>query len=191
MKAFYIVLFVLMVAAQWFVPLSMVVESESLRTEGALFRFETQPIDPTDPFRGKYITLRYAASTFETTSTLWHDTDVDTEIYLTVANDSAGFAKVTSASRTKPTGTEHYFKARLVNHYSGKLVTHFPFERFYLEESKAKDAENVYNENNRDEQKSRAYAEVYIKDGKTYLHDVKIDGESLVDIVRKRNDKIQ
>ena len=36
---------------QWFVPLNMIMQQETVLKEGTPFKFKTQPIDPNDPFR--------------------------------------------------------------------------------------------------------------------------------------------
>lgn len=184
MKIFSIVLFALMVVAQWFVPVSMIVDMEEVRHKGKLFRFETQPIDPTDPFRGKYITLYYKLSTYDTKESHWKD---DSDVYVVVTDESSTLAQIVRISETPPTDTKDYFKAKIAAiQYDTQLAIEFPFERFYLEESKAQPAETIYNDNNRDEKRKPAYAEVYVYDGKVYLADVKIDGVSIVDIVKRQ-----
>ena len=57
-----------------------------------------------------------------------------------------------------------------------------PFDRFYMEESKAPKAEKVYNAANSDQRKE-TYALVYIKDGTAVLNDVIIDGQSIATYV--------
>jgi uncharacterized membrane-anchored protein len=181
MKIFTITLFVVMAIAQWFVPLAMISQKENTYTQGTAFKFKTQPIDPTDPFRGKYITLRYELSEFKTNKTGW---DGVTSAYVIVERDSAGFAAISSVTQNKPE-EGNYFVATVDSYYIDNLNLTFPFERFYLEESKASSAENVYNNANRRDSLVPSYAVVYIKNGDTYLHDVIIGDESIVEIVRK------
>ncbi len=52
------VLFAVMCLAQWIVPGKMVYDSENTIAEGTLYKFKTAPVDPSDPLRGKYVTLR-------------------------------------------------------------------------------------------------------------------------------------
>jgi uncharacterized membrane-anchored protein len=184
MKIFAIALFVLMVAAQWFVPVSMVTEVENVKRTGTLFKFKTRPVDPTDPFRGSYITLYYEHDFYETRDSLWQ---TQNEIYTTVSPNVDGYAVISAVSITKPENG-NYIKAKVSNYYDGRLWVDFPFTRFYLEESKAPEAERNYNNRNTEE-KSNVYAEVYIKDGSSYLHDVKIEGKSIVDVVRESNNR--
>jgi uncharacterized membrane-anchored protein len=47
----------LVVIAQLYVPLQMMFNQEDIMKTGTEFKFQTAPIDPYDPFRGKYITL--------------------------------------------------------------------------------------------------------------------------------------
>ena len=54
-----------------------------------------------------------------------------------------------------------------------------------MEESKAYDAEVLYQENNRNEKEQDVYAVVHIKNGTHVLTDVVIDGISIKDAVAK------
>ncbi len=70
-----------------------------------------------------------------------------------------------------------------VNSYTIDLE--FPFTKFYMEETKAADAEKLYWETLRDNSKT-IYALVYIKDGDAVLKDVCIDGVSIKELVKKK-----
>ena len=59
-----------------------------------------------------------------------------------------------------------------------RVYVDFPFDRLYLEENKAPEAEQIYRDAMNDNQAS-AYALVYIKDGRGVLTDVVVDGKSL------------
>ncbi|HUR30287.1 MAG TPA: GDYXXLXY domain-containing protein, partial [Saprospiraceae bacterium] len=56
--------FAIMVLVQLYVPASMIMESEKVLKEGKEFKFKTAPVDPTDPFRGKYVELNFDAINF-------------------------------------------------------------------------------------------------------------------------------
>jgi uncharacterized membrane-anchored protein len=175
-----VVLFVIMVAVQWSVPISMIYQRESTRMQGKLFRFETTPIDPSDPFRGKYVTLNFVIATFKNN---FADVTDGMEVFVTVASDSNGVAQIINLSKSPPTNSADFFKATVESYNNNTISLTFPFERFYLEESKAADVENIYNQNNRDNKRKPAYAEVYVFNGNVYLSDVKIEGKSVVDMV--------
>ena len=63
-KIIVIIAFIFMVFAQWYVPSKMILDREDILKNGEEFKFLTQPIDPSDPFRGKYITLNSEMSIF-------------------------------------------------------------------------------------------------------------------------------
>ena len=84
--------------------------------------------------------------------------------------------------RTK--GKTEYVKAKADYGIEHETVTiHYPFERFYLEESKASEAERLYWEANSDSTQA-TYAVVRIKDGNAALQDVMINGESIISIIK-------
>ena len=58
----------------------------------------------------------------------------------------------------------------------GEVDFDLPFNRFYMEETKAKPAEDSYRKAHRDSLPSNIYASVYIKNGEAVLKDVIIDG---------------
>lgn len=189
MKYFVTSLFAVMILAQWFIPLKMIFEQESVLKTGTVYKFKTQPIDPTDPFRGKYITLRFEEDTFLSDSTVQFQSGED--VFVGLKKDEEGFAVIESVSRDKPTTTSEFVQAKTGYADSGGSVQiRYPFNKFYLEESKAADAERAYWEANSDSTQI-AYALVNIKDGNAALKDVIINGKSIVDLVNEMNSKTE
>jgi len=174
-------LFVLLVLAQWYVPAKMIWDREDILDTGTEYKFRTAPIDPNDPFRGKYISLNYQENWLELTD------DADWErgetVYVLLSKDEGGFANIASVSKERPTGKGDFLKAK-VSFISGdqpkRLVIDYPFDRFYMEETKAKEAEKTYFESLRDSSQV-TYSLVNIKNGEAVLKDVLIDGVSIGD----------
>lgn len=186
MKTIALPLFVVMCLAQWLVPGKMIFDSERVIDEGTVYKFKTQPIDPSDPFRGKYITLNFDAnSIILPDSTGWVNGE---EIYVTFTTDSTGFAKVLGISRAEPE-TDNYLKTT-VSYFDSwnkyELYFNLPFNRFYLEESKASEAEQIYWKAQRDSAQV-AYGLVTIGNGHAVLTDVMINDKSVVEIVNELN----
>ncbi len=186
MKTFAIILFVFMCAAQWLVPAKMIYDSESVVLNGTVYKFRTQPIDPSDPFRGKYITLSFSANHVEVEpGDKWYNGE---EAYVTFTTDSAGFAVPASISRNPPaSGPYLHTKTLYPDFQEGPVPIELPFDRFYLEESKASEAEKVYWEAQRDSAQV-AYGVVRIGAGKAVLTDVMINDRSIVEVVKALND---
>lgn len=183
--------FVVMVAAQWYAPLSLVWDSEKVVDQGVEYRFKTAPVDPSDPFRGKYITLNFDAETYYPTDTTEAHLPENVDIYAILTRDSLGFAKILQLSEDRPIPGLDYFTTSIYYVYrdvdNNPVVNlRFPFTRFYLEESKASEAEKLYWSTNRDTTEV-CYAKVSVHEGNTTLTDVMIGDRRIVDIVRELN----
>lgn len=175
--------FIIMVAAQWFVPGQMIYEQERVLTQGTPYKFKTQPIDPSDPFRGKYITLRYEMErSLKVEDTVWNPND---PIYVYIKEGKDGFAEATQLSQ-KPLDTrQDYVLATYTYSTKGRVNFDLPFDRFYMEESKAYDAELAVRETqrNRDSLAPVCYALVYVKDEVAVLDNVFIGDQSVKELV--------
>ncbi|MDH7447843.1 GDYXXLXY domain-containing protein [Aquimarina sp. 2201CG14-23] len=183
MKIIYLfIIFIVVALAQILVPIQMIIGSEDTITTGTAYKFKTRPVDPTDPFRGKYITLQYEVNHFNTTDSTYV---VGEEIYIYLKKDTLGFAEVSQISKTPLETREDYVKARVTYYYQGKVSFQLPFNTFYMEESKAYDAELAYIKANRDSLRTNVYALVYIKNDKVVLEDVYIDDIPIQEYVEK------
>jgi uncharacterized membrane-anchored protein len=181
-----------MVLAQLFVPSKMIFDSEKTLTEGKEFVFRTAPIDPYDAFRGKYVRLNFADNSIKIpkdTTMVSHQ-----KIFLIFETDNEGFAKIKSISKTKPSLTLDYINAEISSIYIEKdnyiVNFNFPFDRFYMEETKAPLAETVYNEISQDRFK-KAYAKVNIKDGNFVLKDILIENIPIKEYTQKHQDSLK
>ncbi len=181
--------FILVAIIQVYVPAKMIWNREEVLGAGKEYLFKAAPIDPTDPIRGKFITLRYDESTVEVENGQeWRSGEV---IYVYLTTDSEGFAKIKSVSKDRPADGHDFIKSNvrfLSGNGSHKLTISYPFDRYYMEESKAFAAEQAYNRSLRDTSKV-TYALVSIKDGDAVLKDVLIDGTSIREIVGKNEEK--
>jgi len=175
--------FVLTVLAQLAIPLKMVYDCEMTSINGTEYKFRTRPIDPTDPFRGKYITLDYEGASVRAKNPAWADSD---ETYVYIRTGSDGFAHVTHLSHHPLDIPNDYFKAKAYNFYEGQVRIEFPFDRYYMEESKAYEAELAYRDYNQtDSLKKPAYAVVAVREGNAVLKEVIIDGIPMREYVLK------
>jgi len=186
MKTIHIFLiFVGLALLQLFIPFQMIKGKEAVLTTGVKYKFKTRPVDPSDPFRGKYITLNYSEQSAKTVDSTWSRGD---DIYVKLQKDSVGFARVDKVSRTAFITTDDYVKTKVTWYNSSKHKVNFCFEfnQYYMEESKAYAAEVAYVESIRDSlPENDTYAVVYVKDGKAVLDDVIINEVSIKDYVGK------
>lgn len=179
--------FILVALAQLYVPAKMIFDREDVLETGTEYKFRTAPIDPNDPFRGKYITLNYVDNNYLVKDDgSWVDGE---SVFVTLLNDKDGFAFIGAVSKVKPSNSQDFLKAkmRLINpddfDSKIKLMIEYPFDRYYMGEFKANDAERAYNKSLQDTMRI-TYALVMIKNGDSVLKDVLIDGISIEEIVR-------
>lgn len=183
MNKFAFILFGVMCIAQWVVPGMMIYDSEKVIAGGKMFKFKTEPIDPSDPFRGKYITLQFEADymLFEDSITL----KAGQKIFVTFDEDSLGYAMPVGIYETEPE-TEYYLKTKIdyVTNYrtNHRIQFDLPFDRFYLEETKASRAEELYREAQRDTTQI-AYALVSIGLGQAVIKDVVINDQPILNLL--------
>jgi uncharacterized membrane-anchored protein len=180
------VVFVLVALVQIYVPASMILGREEVLHFGTEYRFKAAPVDPNDPFRGKYITLQYEQNSIPIEDgAKWESGET---VFIILTTDSAGMVKFESAVREKPANQENYLQTKVWYVSSNSLVPDLPFDRFYMEESKAYDAELAYNESLIDTAQV-TYALVGIKNGEAVLKDVFINDVSIREIVKTRQQR--
>lgn len=171
-----------MLITQIYVPLKMILSQERIVKMGTEFKFETAPVDPNDPFRGKYITLQFEENTVNVKDgSMWTPGE---NINVIIEKNQNDVAMVKSILRESPIDNQHFVKAKISHINQNTVYIQYPFETYYMEESKAYDAEVQYR-NAAIDSNVIAYAIVNIINGDAALKDVTIDGTSIVDLVEK------
>ena len=175
-KKIILLLFILLALVQLYVPAKMILDREEIIATGQEYRFKTAPVDPYDPFRGRYITLNFQQIRVPVTNL--SDWKAGDKVYAVLGTDEEGFAKFTTALKSPPDTDQDYLATQVeyvINGDDKGLLLRLPFNRYYMEEFKAPAAEQAYRDARRDAEK-RGYALVAIKEGKAVLKDVLIEG---------------
>jgi len=186
-KKYWKIIFIAMVAAQLYFPLQMIWSSEKTISEGTEYKFKTVPVDPYDPFRGKYISLRYEIER--------EKFDIDSPVrrgqvlYALLDIDQDGYARVSKVSLDKPTddGVD-YIKVTSQTRANDQIVLRVPFDRFYMEESLALPAEEYVRSIRRDTTQN-VYGLVRVLGDNAILTNIIINGEPIADVVRREMSK--
>ena len=176
-------IFFVVALVQLYVPANMIWTLEKVLETGIEFKFKTAPIDPSDPFRGKYIVLNFQETSVEVENE--NDWTRGEKVYLCLKTGNDGFARIKSVSKERPTENQNFIKGHvsfITEDGSNRLNIDYPFDRYYMEESKALEAEQAYRQSQQDTSKI-TYALVSIKNGESVLKDVLIDGISIAEIV--------
>ena len=179
-------LFIVTALIQLYVPASMILEREDILETGQDFKFKTAPIDPNDPFRGKYITLSFHRTSVPVeVDSIWQYNET---AFITVEEDSAGFAYPKAISKEAPPDEVNYLKVKVSSAYGNQVFIHYPFNRFYMDEYKAPEAETTYRQSQRDTT-TVAYALVAVKAGEAVIKDVFIDDVPIREVVEKAREE--
>lgn len=188
MKLVSLIIFAIVVVAQWIVPGAMIMNKEKILLQGKIFHFRTEPIDPANPFKGKYIRLNFRENQF--TSVL-PDSALQSydAIYVILAKDKEGFAIIKDVTKRKP-GTGVDFVKATVNYINktdnGATVIYldYPFDEFYMEEFKAPRAEEAYRASNIDTTQ-KTYAVVSLLNGEAAIKDVMINEKPILQVLKE------
>jgi len=175
--------FLILCLVQLYVPARIAFDGHTDLAHGTAYKFKTIPVDPTDPLRGKYIALQFEAAAVEIDTTRkW---SVGESVYACPAIDGEGFAFIAKISRQMPEANEHYFECEIIDlPTSGESVARlqFPFNRYYMEESKAQRAEDLYRQYSQSADRI-LYALVFIHEGSATLRELLVDGEPLQELI--------
>jgi len=159
MKTSYIIImFIVLAGIQLYVPAAMIMDQENVLKNGKAYKFKTQPIDPNDPFRGKYITLNYD---IEGSYPVQNKSEYGKRVYVLLKEDENGFAQVDDILSKKPeSGNYIRVEESRYSYNEEEIDIEILQNRFYMEESKAPEAEIAYGEVNR--RGKEAYAVIYV-----------------------------
>lgn len=174
-------LFLALSIIQIITPLSMIMRREHVLKAGEQLKFKTEPVDPYDAFRGRYIALgfeeRHAPAKKEVKLSRGQ------AVYAIIATDSQGFARFSAVETSRPHG-KPYIRVRVYTVYDNKVLLDLPFDRYYMEEAAAPAAERIYREHT-DRSRQEAYVTVRIKDGFAVIDGLYVAGKRIEEMLKK------
>src|SRR5215467_3604576 len=99
-------LFLCLALAQLAVPASMIARRELTLQYGRQYRFQTAPIDPSDPFRGRYVALQLQAITAPPLPGI--SVTPGERVYAILTEDAARFTAIGSLLLAPPVGDAYF-----------------------------------------------------------------------------------
>lgn len=174
-------LFLLLVLVQLAVPASMIHQRQATLSEGEPYKFRIGPVDPYDPFLGRYLVLNLEAANYEK----WHGEPLYTGqvVFAVLERDRDGFARIRDVSLDAP-GTRDYLRVR-VEWQSGQHVRlAMPFSRYYLEEHAAQEAWRIQRNTRR--QPVPSHILVRVRDGFGVLEELYFQDQPIFEYMRQR-----
>jgi uncharacterized membrane-anchored protein len=170
-------LFVVCCVVQFAVPASMILRHETTLTRGEAYRFLCAPVDPVDPFRGRYVALDFDQSRF--TGAIPEPLDVGSTAYARLARDDEGFALVASLVAERPDQGD-YLEVKIEHQSGDSFRLTLPFDRYYMAESLAPEAERAYRDRAAGAQ---AWVEVRVREGHAVLEELYLDGRPIREVL--------
>ena len=183
-----IAVFAVAAVAQWLLPLSGIWQHERVISRGTLVRIECGAPDPYDPLRGRYLAVRPAESSVSKPNGFPDGAGL-VPVWATLEAGDDGLARIKSISLAPLSGpTVIPLTARSWGTINGtdQIGLEWPFDRFYLNERLAPDADKLVAERRRDGKKT--VAEIRLLDGQVVLTDILLDGVSIREIVKQKAD---
>jgi uncharacterized membrane-anchored protein len=196
MKNILVIALIILFIVQWIVPGKIIWAKEDILKNGKEFRFRSEPIDPSNPFTGKYIWLNFKETQFDLPTK--QEFQYGQDIFVVLKKDDSGYAKIENVLIDEPREDVDYVKAKLrtFSPFIGKrkgdrdsiqyqnIQIDYPFDRFYMDEYKAPKAESMYWAYGRDSSQ-RVYAIVRVLKGKAVIKDVMINDTSIRRLVEE------
>ena len=173
MKALRIILFAALAAAQLAVPGWMVIRQELTLRDGRSFKLRTAPVDPYDAFRGRFVALSFQAAAVPATEP-WQRGQ---QVFAKLREGTDGFATVEELVARPTAGANDAVQVEV-----GWYRVVFPFDRYYLEESKAPAAEEAYRIASRAERP--AWVTIRVRNGYAAIEELFIDGKPILQYLR-------
>ena len=164
-------------------PLSTIARRELVLRNGQQFRFRTEPIDPYDAFRGRYVALRFEQAEVALPDGVrfkW-----DQKVYARIGEDDQGFATIAEVTAERPREGAYVVAQVRWRRRNDVIRLDLPFDRYYMDETAAPAAEDAYRRHSRGNRRD-AYVTVRVKDGVAVLEELYLDGKPISEFLEKR-----
>ena len=187
--------FALVCLVQIAVPASLIVKHEQTRTSGTVWKFQTAPVDPGDPFRGRYVQLAFAVDREAVPlADVGEYAQYNQRMYAELAAGPDGFARLVRLHAQRPAGVDYidvFAQQMFVEETprepgreqapQGPAANYVrvPFDRYYLPEARAPEVEREYWEASRKAQ-ANTWAELRVRDGHAVLVNLVLDGKPVL-----------
>lgn len=151
---------------------------ENILKNGKVFYFLPIPIDPRDIFQGRYQSLSFKREKIKSKISL-KNLKYGDFIYVQIQKHN-NETIIKDVFKSKPSNID-FLRVKFIRFdKDGYLVFKFLFNRFYMNEYKAKKVELLYNKLAK---KDKILAKVRVLDGEAIIEDISIDSISINDFL--------
>ncbi|WP_370309609.1 GDYXXLXY domain-containing protein [Sinimarinibacterium flocculans] len=181
-------LLTLAVILQWAVPGHLIRRGQQTLEQGTAYRFRTAPVDPVDPFRGRYVALDFEAARVPLPRGQGGYRRGQ-RVYAPIRVDDGGDA-VLGAPLRQPPESGDWLEATVLWVNADELRLRLPFDRYYLDEHHAPEVERRYRDTNRmpadgEDPRRPAWAQVRVRNGYALIEMLYVDGRPVSELMRE------
>ena len=173
MKQIRLTLWIVLAFVQLAVPAWMIVGEERILRDGRQLKLQTRPVDPADLFRGRYVALGFAIEQVPRELVRGEFGYADTA-YLELREGANGFAEVVALHKERPEG-DLVLKTSVDLISDEALTVALPFNRYYMDENLAPEAEAAYRAKASDS--GETWVTVRVHGGRAVLEELYIGGK--------------
>jgi len=175
-------LMVVLALAQLAVPGTIIAIHESVLRLGKPYKFRVAPVDPYDAFRGRYVALGFARTQAPAAPGMENQRGPAWARVVEEPDGFAGFAEVAP----KPAAEGDWIKVMISYAYRGTANFRLPFDRFYMEESAAPEAERaLWRRSWRQRTSQEAYVVVRIRGGRAVVEQLFLAGVPIAEYLKQ------
>jgi uncharacterized membrane-anchored protein len=183
-RSYLVIGFCVLALIQICVPLSMIARREATLRQGTAFRFQTRPVDPYDAFRGRYVALQFVSDTVPTKVARSYERGQ--MVFVSIEEGTNGYAKLSGVSADRPQDG-HYLRTKVRYHAgNSNLHVNLPFNRFYMNERDAPEAEIQFRRRNQRGIQRKAHALVKVRSGMAVIDDLYIEELPILEFLKKQ-----
>jgi hypothetical protein len=178
-----------------------IVRYETILTSGTPYKIRVAPVDPADAFRGRYVTVEPSIRltpplALEAKELLDAVRDSDRPAYVRLATDAEGFARAAAIVPDEPQDGDYLkiagvwptWTPRADDPGNSDLTAYtlrFSFNRYYMNEAAAPEAQRRYSEAAPQTGNPNAWLAIRVKNGTAVIEGLFIDGVAIEDVVRR------
>lgn len=186
MKTLPFIIFGIAALAQWAAPLSQIWTHEQTLAKGTLIKLKCAAPDPYDPLRGRFLAVRPEQQSVDVPRDAV--LEYGSTVYGVFTTGSDGLATITRLDLAPPTGGDFIRFKTTTNFVSSapnaSVGIQWPFERFYINEQLALEADEWFAKNIRSAK--GIVAEVRVLNGRAVLADLSLDDKQFREILKER-----
>lgn len=198
-KKIQLALFLFIVAVGVYYPVSKIIRFEFPFSPPAVFRFQATLYDPYDIFRGRYVALAPTRQTVIASDMEWYKYN-ESKVYAVLEEDEDGLAKVVDLVKKPEPGKPAVRVESAFPHgrwggrgltdkteedVANKYTVNFPFDRFYMNEKLAPEAEVAVNKAVREGGEGCVIVVKVYADGNFAITDLEIGGVPIREFLKK------